>query len=76
MPRLLNVCFCLGLLTAALAHAQDRMAPGPPHESLLVVGQPPPTSFALHSVTDSSTFDLEAARGERPILLLFFRGVW
>lgn len=67
----------LGLLVALAARAQDdRMAPGPRHETLLVVGEPPPTSFALPSVTDAAIFDLEARRGERPILLLFFRGTW
>ncbi len=69
--------FVFGFLPALLADAQsDRLAPGPPHETLLVVGEAPPTSFALPSVTDATIFDLEAQRGERPILLLFFRGAW
>jgi len=52
---------------------QDRMAPGPPHETNIVVGESPPTSFALRSI-DDETFDLASA--ERPLLLLFFRGTW
>jgi len=53
----------------------DRMAPGPPHETNLVVGQLPPTGFVLESL-DGESYDLTAARGERPLLLLFFRGTW
>ncbi len=54
----------------------DRMAPGAPHETRLEIGQLPPIGFALASATDGAIFDLEAERGERPILLLFFRGLW
>ncbi len=54
----------------------DRMAPGPPHPTHLEIGQLPPTSFVLPAATDSTLYDLAAQRGERPILLLFFRGTW
>ena len=64
-------------ILAAAARAQtDRLAPGPPHESRLTVGELPPTGFALPSATDGAIRDLEAQRGQRPILLLFFRGTW
>ena len=55
------------------AASQDRAAPGPPHETKIVVGEAPPTSFELRSI-DGETLDLAAA--DRPILLLFFRGTW
>jgi hypothetical protein len=55
------------------AAAQDRLAPGSPHETNIVVGELPPTSFALRSIDDEA-FDLAAA--DRPLLLLFFRGTW
>lgn len=56
---------------------QDRegLAPGPPHESNLQVGEAPPTALVLESI-DGDTHDLAQARGERPLLLLFFRGTW
>lgn len=63
-------------LTSASAAQTDRMAPGPLHETRLTVGERPPTTFALSSATDGTLHDLEARRGERPILLLFFRGTW
>ncbi len=61
----------------APAHAQDpdRLAPGPPHETNLELGQPPPSAFVLESI-DGATYDLAAARGEHAVLLLFFRGTW
>ena len=61
--------------TAAWAQAaqQDRLAPGPPHETNIVVGELPPSSFVLRSI-DDEPFDL--ASNERPLLLLFFRGTW
>lgn len=55
------------------AAQQDRLAPGPPHETNIVVGELPPASFVLDSI-DDETFDLEQAEG--PLLLLFFRGTW
>ena len=55
------------------ATRQDRTAPGPPHETKIVVGELPPTSFELRSI-DGETFELASAG--RPILLLFFRGTW
>ena len=82
VPRSRNPFLCLALaatLTSATASAQnpsqDRMAPGPPHESNVVVGELPPTAFALTSI-DGERFDLATARGEKPLLVLFFRGVW
>ncbi len=65
------------LVGPASAHAQDadRLALGPPHETLLEVGQLPPSTFSLES-TDGDVYDLAAARGERPLMLLFFRGTW
>lgn len=55
------------------AAPQDRSAPGPPHETNIVVGELPPSSFALRSI-DDEPFDLTSA--DRPLLLLFFRGTW
>lgn len=52
---------------------QDRLAPGPTHETKIVVGDTPPTSFELRSIDDES-FNLATA--DRPLLLLFFRGTW
>ena len=71
----------LALLSSAATvqsdSAQDgEPAPGPPHQTRLTVGEAPPTSFALAAAGDGEIFDLGAARGERPILLLFFRGTW
>lgn len=42
----------------------------------LVIGEHPPTTFSLPSATTGELFDLEAARGEDPVLVLFFRGTW
>ncbi len=75
---LIALC-CLGLLAAASGRCSaqtDRMAPGPPHETNLELGQLPPSTFALPSAIDGTLFDLAEQRGERPILLLFFRGTW
>ncbi len=60
---------------AAYAQDADRLAPGLPHETLLELGQLPPSTFSLES-TDGDVYDLAAARGERPLMLLFFRGTW
>lgn len=62
----------IGLSLAAGVTAQE---PGPPHETNIVVGEAPPTTFVLESI-DGEIHDLGAAAGERPILLLFFRGTW
>ncbi len=59
--------------TAGAAPQDARTAPGPAHTTNLVVGEPAP-DFALVSV-DGESYRL-AAHGERPILLLFFRGAW
>lgn len=58
---------------SAPAAQQDRLAPGPPHETNIVVGELPPASFTLRSI-DDELFDL--ASNQRPLLLLFFRGTW
>ena len=71
---------CLALLAMAPAPSQEpqaddpRMQPGAPHTSNLVIGETAP-AFALESI-DGETYDLAAQRGQRPILLLFFRGAW
>ena len=70
-----TVLVALGWSVSALAQDADRMAPGPPHETLLELGQLPPSAFSLES-TDGDVYDLAAARGERPVMLLFFRGIW
>lgn len=77
MQRINLALACVALLgsTGALAQ-EDRMAPGETHESNLRLGELPPTTFELASAADGMLFDLEAQRGERPILLLFFRGTW
>lgn len=73
----LTLSLLLALASGEYVAAQsDRMAPGEPHESNLAVGNFPPSSFELPSAVDGALFDLEAQRGERPILLLFFRGTW
>ena len=74
-PAALAVALALAA-AASLSAEGDRMAPGAPHETNLEIGLLPPTAFALPSATDGAIFDLEAQRGERPILLLFFRGTW
>lgn len=55
------------------AAQQDPAAPGPRHETRIVVGESPPTSFTLRSLDDEA-FDLASA--DQPLLLLFFRGTW
>jgi hypothetical protein len=55
--------------------AEAQETPGPPHQTNLTIGQPPPSLFTLQSI-DLQSYDLEAALGERAILLLFFRGTW
>jgi len=52
---------------------QNPAAPGPRHETRIVVGESPPTRFALRSI-DDEPFDLASA--DHPLLLLFFRGTW
>ncbi len=52
---------------------QDPSAPGPVHDTNIVVGESPPANFVLRSLDDES-FDLAEADG--PLLLLFFRGTW
>lgn len=73
----LVVPLLLPIVWPAPAHAQDpdQLALGPPHETLLELGQLPPSAFSLESI-DGDVYDLAAARGERPLLLLFFRGTW
>ena len=71
----------LGLLstwawTVAGAQQPQGMEPGPPHETLLELGAAPPSIPALPSAVDGELYDLAAQRGERPILLHFFRGTW
>lgn len=56
---------------AALAQEE----PGPHHETRLQVGEVPPEGFTLESL-EGETFTLAEALGERPLLLLFFRGTW
>lgn len=58
---------------ASPAAAQE--TPGPPHQTNIVVGAPPPATFALESI-DGEPYDLAEALGQRPLLLLFFRGTW
>lgn len=70
-----SLLFVLMCSTAALAQDADRLAPGPPHETRLELGQLPPSTFSLES-TEGEVHDLAAARGERPLVLLFFRGTW
>ena len=62
--------------SSAAAQQPEGMEPGPPHETRLVVGELPPATPPLTSVTDGEIFDLAAQRGTRPILLHFFRGTW
>ena len=74
---MLAACLALVLGAGGACLAQTgRSEPGEPHESNLQLGELPPGSFDLASATGDGTFDLEEQRGERPILLLFFRGTW
>ena len=61
----------LAVVGPVVADAQnpDRLAPGPPHQTLLELGQWPPSTFTLES-TDGELHDLAAMRGERPVMLL------
>ncbi|NKB88856.1 MAG: hypothetical protein GKS06_11620 [Acidobacteria bacterium] len=74
--KIASVVLALAVATVpaeASAQQQDRNAPGAPHESNIVVGEVPPTTFSLDSI-DGDTYDLASV--DRPILLLFFRGTW
>ena len=66
------MALAIGVLAAPVA-AQE--TPGPRHQTNIVVGEPPPATFALESI-DGDTYDLTEALGQRPLLLLFFRGTW
>lgn len=63
---------CLLLLsTAAVAEEPEMDAAeiGP------AVGAEAP-DFTLSSVTDGETYTLSEDRGERPVVMVFFRGTW
>ena len=70
--------WALGLtlaVTAAGAEAAGRLDPGPPHQTNLELGAPPPNGFNLLS-TAGEGYDLLATASDRSLLLLFFRGTW
>lgn len=62
-------------VTPARAGAQQQDDSATPFPSNVTVGEMPPTDFVLESI-DGETFDLAAARGDKPLMLLFFRGTW
>lgn len=51
----------------AAAHTGDEIGPA--------VGSPAP-AFTLASVTDGAEHTLSEHRGERPVVMVFFRGSW
>jgi hypothetical protein len=63
-------------ISTAFAQAPQGMEPGPRHETNLELGSFPPATPALPAAADGVLFDLEAQRGEQPILVHFFRGTW
>lgn len=75
-PVWIAILLALVAASGSAPGAQDRLEPGSPHTTRLEIGELPPTGFSLRSVTDGTIFDLAQQRGERPILLLFFRGIW
>ncbi len=61
---------CLLLLsTAGMAEEPEGAEVGP------AVGSEAP-DFTLPSVTDGETYTLSEDRGERPVVMVFFRGAW
>lgn len=54
---------------------QEATAPELVPATNLVLGELPPTAFSLVSV-DEQIYELATMRGERPLLLIFFRGAW
>lgn len=75
--RALNstVAVLLSLTATSVAGVQEEQAPDVTGPEALEVGAPPPTGFELRSI-DGDTYRLADLRGERPVLLLFFRGTW
>lgn len=69
----LSVVLATAVVALPASAQQDLAAPGPVHDTNIVVGEAPPANFVLRSLDDES-FDLAAAEG--PLLLLFFRGTW
>ena len=54
---------------------QEASAPELVSTTSLVLGEFPPTAFSLVSI-DEQIYELATMRGERPLLLIFFRGAW
>jgi len=69
MGRLILGMVGLAAVLAAGAVRADDSDRGP------AIGSEPP-DFALESVTDGSVHTLAEHRGERPVVLVFFRGAW
>lgn len=61
--------------TPVRAGAQQQDGSATTYQSNVIVGEMPPTDFVLESI-DGETFELAAARGDKPLMLLFFRGTW
>ncbi len=50
------------------------MTPGAAHLTAIEIGEPTP-DFVLNSI-DNERYELSVTRGDKPLLLLFFRGTW
>lgn len=62
-------------LAASLAAAAPAAAVAAEEGEGPELGSVPP-DFSLESVTDGSVHTLSEDRGERPVVLVFFRGAW
>ena len=71
---LLAVVLATGTLHAALAGAADPARAGTERSSPLPVGEPAPDFTLLDSEGRAHT--LSAQRGQRPVVLVFYRGFW
>ena len=61
----------ISLLTAAGVWSQDQQVS---QSARVTVGEQAPT-FSLITI-DGETMNLETLRGEKPLVLIFFRGAW
>ena len=59
------------LLTAANARSQEEQVS---QSARVIVGEQAPP-FSLTTI-DDETMSLESLRGEKPLVLIFFRGTW
>jgi cytochrome oxidase Cu insertion factor (SCO1/SenC/PrrC family) len=64
-----------GALVAAAMAAAVAVSAAEAAQARVAVGEAPPSGFTLENL-DGEAVSLEAARGEHPVLLVFFRGTW